>query len=256
MSALAGVYARRGAALPVQALARMSRAMAWVGPDGEHTACTPPVAMTVRPLNVVPGAPDAQPHETADGSLVSFTGRIDNVAELWRALGNEPQRATPAGPPGARRVPALGSGGLRTARGRFRPGDLGRPRAPRGSRRGRHGCGAALLPRGNRVPLLGLALSTSPGGRRAPNGAGRRVHRQLPGQPPIAGKPFRGVSQLLGGHALVVDGDRAELCRYCVRPHAPDPLRHRRAVRRAFPPGVRRRPSPRGVQTAGRCGAS
>jgi asparagine synthase (glutamine-hydrolysing) len=214
MSALAGVYARRGAALPVQALARLSRAMAWVGPDGEHTACTPPVAMTVRPLSVVPGAADAHPHETADGSLVSFTGRIDNVAELWRALGGEPRRATPAGLLALAAYRRWGVEGFGRLVGDFAL--------------------AIWDARERRVVLAVDAMGAVPlyyhvgteylfwASRCRPllEAAGLRTElddefiANFLANLPSPGSPFRGVSQLLGGHALVVDGDRSELCRY------------------------------------------
>ena len=224
MSALAGVYARRGAALPIQALARMSREMAWVGPDGEHTACTPPVAMTVRALQVLPGALDAKPHETADGSLVSFTGRIDNAPEVWRALG-EPHRATPPGLLALAAYRRWGVEGFGRLVGDFvlalwdaRHGRMVLAVDAMGTVPLYYHLGTEHLLWASRCrPLLQAA------------GLGTELDDEFVANflanLPSPGSPFRGVSQLLGAHALVVEGDRAELLRYW-RPDATRQLRY------------------------------
>lgn len=214
MSALAGVCARRGAPLDGGALERMCRALAWLGPDGEHAVRTPALAMAVLPFHTAPGAPPVQPLQGADGSLVAFAGRVDNAAEVSLALGGRPGRAAPAAALALAAYRRWGVEGFGRLVGDFA---LALWDAP--ARRL-----VLAVDAMGRVPLyyhladehLYWASRARP--LVAGAGLGGEVEEDFVANflanRPSSGSAFRGVSQLEGGYALVLEGGRAELKRY------------------------------------------
>jgi asparagine synthase (glutamine-hydrolysing) len=88
MSAIAGIYARTDERIDERVLDRMSAALRRLGPDGEEIETLHPVAMLYRPLHTERGSRAvAQPLWTADGSLVTWEGRLDNAGEVRALLG-------------------------------------------------------------------------------------------------------------------------------------------------------------------------
>ncbi|HYR11090.1 MAG TPA: asparagine synthase-related protein, partial [Longimicrobium sp.] len=214
MSALAGVWARRGAPLPERALERMCRVLRWLGPDGEHAVRTPGVAMAIRPFHTAPGAPAGQPLRAPDGSLVIFAGRIDNAGEVSRALGGEPGRAAPAGLLALAAYRRWGVEGFGKLVGDFALSLWDAPRRRM----------VLAVDSMGRVPLyyhLGpehlywasSARALLAGAGLEPRLDGDFVANYLANRP-SAGSPFQGVAQLPGGHALVAGDGRAEVHRY------------------------------------------
>ncbi|WP_420125455.1 asparagine synthetase B family protein [Longimicrobium sp.] len=213
MSALAGVCSRRGAPLPDGALERMCRGMEWLGPDGEHAARTPPVAMAVRPFHTAPGAPAAQPLRAADGSLIAFAGRVDNAAEVAADQGAE-SRAVAAGALALAAYRRWGVEGFGRLVGDFALALWDAPAA-------RLVLAVDAL---GRVPLYyhpgAEHLFWASRARPLVDGAGlagtvdEDFLANFLANRPSTGSAFRDVSQLPGAHALVMEGGRAELRRY------------------------------------------
>jgi asparagine synthase (glutamine-hydrolysing) len=82
VSAIAGVFARRGAIVDRALLARVSADLRTIGPDGEYFAYTPRVGMAYRPFHTTRESRTVtQPLATGDGFLLCFDGRLDNAAE-------------------------------------------------------------------------------------------------------------------------------------------------------------------------------
>lgn len=215
MSALAGVCARQGAPVPAGALERMSRGLAWLGPDGEHAVRTASLAMLVRPFHTAPGAPAGEPLQALDGSLLAFAGRVDNPDEVRRALGGD---AGPGAGPEALALAAYRRWGIEGF-GRL-VGDftLALWDAPR--RR----MVVAVDALGS-VPLYYHAgpehLYWASHARPLLDAAGLPMVlddeyvADYMANRPSAGSIFRGIMQIPGGHALVMeDGGRADLRRY------------------------------------------
>ena len=87
MSAIAGTWTRRGAPIDRPAVQRISRGLAWMGPDDECFADVPPVYMAYRPFHTDGESRRLhQPIVTHDGYVLSFAGRLDNAGELVRDL--------------------------------------------------------------------------------------------------------------------------------------------------------------------------
>jgi asparagine synthase (glutamine-hydrolysing) len=86
VSAVAGAFTRLGGPLPRATLAELSGALRQMGPDGEHFACAPGVGMVYRPFHT-DGRSRGEPQPLVDGGyLLAFDGRLDNPAEVRRAL--------------------------------------------------------------------------------------------------------------------------------------------------------------------------
>jgi asparagine synthase (glutamine-hydrolysing) len=87
MSAIAGVFSSSGAPLPREILARVSRGLERVGPDGEHAAELPRLRMVCRPFHTDAASRHAPgPLATPDGYLLAFDGRLDNPREVRATL--------------------------------------------------------------------------------------------------------------------------------------------------------------------------
>jgi Asparagine synthase (glutamine-hydrolyzing) len=83
MSAIAGVFSRRGAPIDRSLLARLSGHLGMMGPDGECFAFAPRVGMAFRPFHTSrESRTTMQPLAAPDGMLLSFDGRLDNAPEL------------------------------------------------------------------------------------------------------------------------------------------------------------------------------
>jgi asparagine synthase (glutamine-hydrolysing) len=86
MSALAGVWAVGNAPVPTELLARISRALERMGPDGETTAEFPSGRMVFRPFHTDAASRRSPGPLASDGYLLAFGGRLDNAAEVRRTL--------------------------------------------------------------------------------------------------------------------------------------------------------------------------
>ena len=84
--ALGGLFAPDGPEPDPEALARLSDALARRGPDGETLRRRPGIALVQRALSLDGGRFGA-PALERDGLLIAWDGRLDNRAELARALG-------------------------------------------------------------------------------------------------------------------------------------------------------------------------
>lgn len=87
MSALAGVLARGGTPVDSPLLATLSAALEAMGPDGEHVAHGDVVDLLVRPFHTTVAPQLGEYLAACDGFLVTVDGRIDNAADVRRALG-------------------------------------------------------------------------------------------------------------------------------------------------------------------------
>jgi asparagine synthase (glutamine-hydrolysing) len=87
MSAIAGVYHRDGKVARPESLAGISSRLAWCGPDGEQFAARGPVAMAYRPFDTNRRSRSVGlPPIGSDGTVIAFDGRLDNREEVQRAL--------------------------------------------------------------------------------------------------------------------------------------------------------------------------
>ncbi len=214
MSALAGIHSRRGAPISRSVLASMSRGLEQMGPDGERIKFSASVGMLFRPFHTDRESRQTnQPAVAPDGCMLSFDGRLDNPTEVRRDLAG----SAPAGTT-VDLVLAVyrrwGIEGFARLVGDFALA-LWDPEARR------------------------LVLCTDSLGRRplyyrvTPEhvfwSSWCRPLREATGMPMelddeyVASylmnrvtdhSPFRGISLLLGGHALIVEGAREELVRY------------------------------------------
>lgn len=97
MSALAGVFSRRGAPIPRNLLGRLSRNLEAMGPDGEHLLFTPLAAFLYRSFHTSAESRRApQPLRGRGGPVLTLDGRLDNRGDLIRALGLTASEAPPA----------------------------------------------------------------------------------------------------------------------------------------------------------------
>ncbi|HEX7186191.1 MAG TPA: asparagine synthase-related protein [Thermoanaerobaculia bacterium] len=87
MSALAGVF-RRDGGFSQGTLARLSRSLRHLGPDGESFAVASPVGMVHRPFHTISASRWwQQPLQGSGGELLAWDGRLDNGAGLALELG-------------------------------------------------------------------------------------------------------------------------------------------------------------------------
>lgn len=85
MNALAGIYSRTGRPIERQWLLDLSSGLADFGPDGEHFLFSEPLAIVQRSFETehIPSIPPAA-SSTHDGYILSLSGRIDNMSDLYR----------------------------------------------------------------------------------------------------------------------------------------------------------------------------
>lgn len=86
MSALGGVWVRAGRTVEASWLKRLSRALEVMGPDGEEITCSPPVGMVQRWFRAGDSDADTGLVVTRDGYVIALDGRLDNGREVERAL--------------------------------------------------------------------------------------------------------------------------------------------------------------------------
>lgn len=211
MSAIAGTLARRGAPLARGRLDSLSAGLAFMGPDGEYLAHTPDVGMAFRPFYTDPASAAAQPLVTPAGWMVTLEGRLDNAPEVWRALGEAPDTHPALVLAVYRRWGVEGFGRL--------VGDFALALWDAAARR----LVLAVDGMGRRPLFYHL------GEEQVYWASACRPLREAAGLPlaiddeyvasflvsrPVPRSPFRGISQLAGGHALVVDPKGAALKRY------------------------------------------
>lgn len=90
MSALAGILRRDGGP-PQASLARLSRSLRRLGPDGEAFAVSGPAGMVYRPFHTFSASRRwQQPLQDLRGRLLTWDGRLDNGADLASELGLSP----------------------------------------------------------------------------------------------------------------------------------------------------------------------
>lgn len=182
-----------------------------MGPDGEYFAHTPDVGMVFRPFHTDPASGAAQPLATPSGWMVMLEGRLDNAPEVWRALGETPATHPELVLAVYRRWGVKGFGRL--------VGDFALAIWDAGARR------LVLAVDGmGRRPLFYHV-----GDEHVYWASACRALREAAGLPiaiddeyvasflvsrPVPRSPFRGVAQLAGGHALVVDAAGAAVTRY------------------------------------------
>src|SRR5262245_54505466 len=89
MSAHAGIHCFDGRPVTRDTLATLIAALAAYGPDGGREASpSPGVALVTRRLLITPeDSADHQPVELANGSWLTWDGRLDNRVDLMRELG-------------------------------------------------------------------------------------------------------------------------------------------------------------------------
>jgi asparagine synthase (glutamine-hydrolysing) len=98
MSAIGGIYTRNGSSPDGQVLRRLGKALAGIGPDGQHFFLQPPVGMVFCAFHTDrESRRTAQPIASPDGSVLAWNGRLDNrrdlEGDLACALPEEPREA-------------------------------------------------------------------------------------------------------------------------------------------------------------------
>jgi asparagine synthase (glutamine-hydrolysing) len=219
VSAIAGVRWLDGGPPPRTALARIGRALADAGPDGEAWAHAPGVCMLHRAFHTDRQTRRTpQPVEDGTGLLLSFDGRLDNADEVRRfaaATGgaSEPELVLAA-------YRAKGVAGFAALVGDFALALWDAPRRRlvlavdgMGRRPLYYHCGREHLWWSSRCRPLAEACGRT---EIDPEFVADFVANR-----PSPASPFAGIRLVPGGHALVADGEHVRLVRYW----RPDPER-------------------------------
>jgi asparagine synthase (glutamine-hydrolysing) len=214
MSAIGGIYHRDGSPADPESLAAISRRLAFMGPDGEGFAGRGSVAMAYRPFET--GVRSRRTELTAlasDGTLLTVDGRLDNGSDIQRALA----MPGPAGSDAALLLAVYRQRGLPGLA--MCVGDFALAVWDPGARRLVLCCdGLGRRPLYYRVTRERVLWASSAralidGAELSPAIDEEHIADFLSNLPSTH-SPFRSVSRLSGGHALVATPDRADLVRY------------------------------------------
>jgi len=94
VSAIAGIYSRSEAPIPLGVVDRLSWGLTVMGPDGEHRWQSPAVSMLCRPLHTEVDSGQCRPR--AGGYVLAWAGRLDNRDELTaRQFGSDIESIVP-----------------------------------------------------------------------------------------------------------------------------------------------------------------
>lgn len=91
MSAIAGIYSRRGAPIDSNVLLRISRSMRLKAPDGEALRSSEGVSMIYRPFHLDAGWRQLVQPCVKDAGMICMGGRVDNLNELVQGLDVGPE---------------------------------------------------------------------------------------------------------------------------------------------------------------------
>jgi asparagine synthase (glutamine-hydrolysing) len=215
MSAICGIYKRRGGVPDRHRLDRIGRDLRAMGPDRVEREWMPRVAMSFHAFDTDELSCEGRGVlVTRTGDMIAVDGRLDNLEDVVCALPAAEQRPVAAPHALLALYRAFGIDGLRHAIGDFAFAlwDEARRRLVLGcDAMGRrplyYACSTDDVLWASRARALSAALTSSP------ELDFEFVADFMANRPSLAG-PFRGISRVPGAHVLVADADGARLQRY------------------------------------------